>query len=135
MTAQRARLTGKWRPGAWSPKMAMIENSVESNGHKTLGLALLSATTVFSAFSAFNPSIFTLSTFSSRPEARERAMPGLWLGLGASVVGSAAIGLSFGEWTPAVVGGLTGAVLFGISLWAIHRSPVTTIPAIDQQGV
>jgi hypothetical protein len=135
-----------WRPwyspatlGAWYPRIGddimPIFNvpQIEPNGKKTLGLSLLSATTVFSAFSAFNPSIFTLRTFSTRPEARERAMPGLWLGLGASLVGSVAIGLSFGEWTPAVVGSLTGALLFGISMWAIHAAPPTSIPPMERQ--
>jgi hypothetical protein len=129
-----------WSPGKWTPRMAgqsahdaavIPENG---NGSKALGLSLLSATTVFSAFAAFNPSTFTLLSFASKPEARARAMPGIWMGLGASLLGSAAIGLAFDSWAPAIAGGLTGVVLFGVSMWAINHAPLTTVPAIEQQG-
>lgn len=130
----------RWSPGKWTPRMAnkgsydAALTPEDSNGSKELGLALLSATTVFSAFAAFNPSTFTLLSFASKPEARARAMPGIWLGLGASLLGSAAIGLAFDSWAPAIAGGLTGLALFGVSMWAINHEPLTTVPAIEQQG-
>jgi len=130
------RSSHRWAPTKWTPRMAEgyeIMAPEASNGKKTLGLSLLSATTVFSCFSSVNPSLFTLSTFSSKPEARERAMPGLWIGLGASIIGSVAIGFAFDEWAPAVVGGLTGVALFGASLWAINRAPIDSIPSIENQ--
>lgn len=130
----KPQMMRNWRPTPYRPSMGSYDGMGEdSNGNKALGLALLSATTVFSAFAAFNPSTFTLLSFASQPAARDRALPGIWLGLGASLLGSAAIGLAFSEWAPAIAGGVTGLALFGVSMWAINHEPAVGIPAIENQ--
>lgn len=99
-----------------------------------LGISILSALSIAGIHSAINPSVFTFLTFASKPEARGRALKGLWIGLGASTVASGAIYMVFKEWLPAIISEVTAIALFGIGVWAINQPPTVTIPSIENQG-
>jgi hypothetical protein len=102
---------------------------------QNLGIAVLSALSIAGLHSAVCPSYFTMKTFASQPEARDRAMEGLWISLGLSTVASGALYLIFDEWLPAIVSQATALALFGISVKAIHSPPPQTIPPIEKQDV
>jgi hypothetical protein len=100
-----------------------------------LALAVLSALSIAGVHSAINPSVFTLLSFGSKPEAKTRAMTGLWIGLGASTVASAAIYFVFKKPLPAVIAEVTAVALFGVGVWAVQQEPAQTIPQIEQQEI
>ncbi len=98
-----------------------------------LGIAVLTALSIAGLHSAVCPSYFTMVTFGSQPEARTRAMDGLWISLGLSTIASLAI---YGVWkdmTVALVGEATAVALFGIGVYAISKEPPKTVPPIEKQ--
>lgn len=115
-----------WRP--WRP----VELG-NPGAKETVGLAILSALSITSVWSAVCPSFFTLATFGSQPEARARATKGCWIGFGLSTLTAGAIFLVFDELLPAVVAEVTAAALLGISLYAINSETPRTVPPIEQQ--
>jgi hypothetical protein len=100
---------------------------------EAVGLAILSALSITSVWSAVCPSYFTLATFGSQPEARVRATKGCWIGFALSTATAAAIYLVFDELLPALVAEATAAALLGISLYAINSETPATIPPIERQ--
>lgn len=102
---------------------------------ESVGLAILSALSITSVWSAVCPSYFTLSTFGSQPEARERATKGCWIGFGLSSATAAAIYFVFDELLPAVVAEATAVALLGISLYAINSEAPKEIPPIEKQQI
>lgn len=125
----------------WAPKKFSMGNIGISRprlganqSDSQLGLSILSALSIAGLHSAINPSVFTLLTFGSKPEAKKRAMTGLWIGLAASTVASAAILMVFKETMPAIIGEVTAIALFGTGVWAINQTPTETIPSIENQG-
>lgn len=130
-------LKNEWKPayaalgaGRLGPQLGMSMDKKQN-----LGIAVLSALSIAGLHSAVCPSYFTLKTFASQPEARERAMEGLWISLGLSTIASGALYLIFDEWLPAIVSQATALALFGISVKAINSPPPTTIPPIEKQNV
>ena len=121
---------GAWQPAAWKPHFLL---GSPGETEEELALAVLSALSVAGIHSAINPSLFTLMSFATKPEAKDRAVTGLWIGLGASTLASAAIYVVFKKWMPAILAEATAFALFGAGLWAIHRKPADTIPAIEEQ--
>ncbi len=98
-----------------------------------LGIAVLTALSIAGLHSAVCPSYFTMVTFGSQPEAKTRAMDGLWISLGLSTIASLAI---YGVWkdmTVALVGEATAVALFGIGVYAISKEPPKTVPPIEKQ--
>jgi hypothetical protein len=108
---------------------------ISAEDKQNLGIAVLSALSIAGLHSAVCPSYFTMKTFASQPEARERAMEGLWISLGLSTLASASLYFIFNEWLPAIVAEATALALFGISVKAIQSAPPTTIPPIEKQDV
>lgn len=121
---------GTWQPAAWKPRYLL---GSPGETEEELALAVLSALSVAGIHSAINPSLFTLMSFATKPEAQERAVTGLWIGLGASTLASAAIYVVFKKWMPAIISEATAIALFGAGLWAIHRKPADSIPEIQEQ--
>jgi hypothetical protein len=123
----------------WSPakqkrfKTLSLGNPGETE--EELALAVLSALSVAGIHSAINPSLFTLLSFATKPEARGRAMKGLWIGLLASTLASGAIYVVFKKWMPAIISQATAIALFGAGVWAINQKPTDAIPAIQDQDV
>lgn len=117
----------KWRPHYAGLGAAKRETT------ETLGVAILSALSITSVWSAVCPSYFTLTTFASRPEARGRAMNGCWIGLGLSTATAAAIWMVFHEPAAAIVAEATALALFGISLLAINSEAPADVQAMNQQ--
>lgn len=122
---------GTWKPSFAGPRASM---GAFSRGDKqNLGIAVLSALSIAGLHSAVCPSYFTMKTFASQPEARERAMEGLWISLGLSTVAAGSLYWIFDEWLPAIVAEATALALFGISVAAIRSQPPVGIPPIEQQ--
>lgn len=105
------------------------------NGKKELGLAVLTALSIAGLWSAINPSYMTLYAFGSKAEARPVAAQGLWIGLGASLLGAGAIYFVFGDWIPTIAGAVTGVGLFGLGMYAINAKPIESIPSIQNQPI
>jgi len=122
------------RPWARPGPRSLLGNPGSKEGEQ-LGLSVLAALSIAGLHSAVCPSYFTLKTFGSQPEARARAMEGLWISLGLSTIASGAIWLVFDSLTPAIVSEVTAFALFGIGVWAIRSSPPETIPPIEKQQV
>ncbi len=122
-----SRTGSAWRPGA-SARMGVSEAETQM-----LGVAVLAAISITSVHSAVCPSYFTMKTFASQPEARERAMEGLWISLGLSTLTSAALYFVFKNWLPAIISEATALALFGIGVAAINSEPPATIPPIEKQ--
>lgn len=104
------------------------------DSEEKFGIAVLTSLSIAGLHSAVCPSYFTMVTFGSQPEAKSRAMDGLWISLGLSTIASVAI---FGVWknmAAAIVGEVTALALFGIGVYAISKEPPTTIPPIEKQG-
>lgn len=99
-----------------------------------LAIAVLSALSIAGIHSAINPSVFTLLSFASKPEAQARAMKGLWIGLGASTLASGAIYYIFKDWMPAILSEVTAIALFGTGVWAVNQPPAKDVPAIQNQA-
>lgn len=134
-TTKRPTLSG-WRPGS-SYRQALRPSLGACGGTKeSVGLAILSALSITSVWSAVCPSYFTMATFASRPEARERAKKGCVIGLGLSTATAAAIYFVFDDLMSALVAEGMALALFGISLHAIHSEPPTdTLPMAEQPEV
>lgn len=132
----KAMVRNGWKPsyalgmGRMRPQLGMSMDKKQN-----LGIAVLSALSIAGLHSAVCPSYFTMKTFASQPEARERAMEGLWISLGLSTIASGALYLIFDEWLPAIVSQATALALFGISMKAINSPPPSTIPPIEQQNL
>lgn len=103
------------------------------DSEEKFGIAVLTALSIAGLHSAVCPSYFTMVTFGSQPEAKSRAMDGLWISLGLSTAASIAI---YGVWknlAAALVGQATALALFGIGVYAIGKEPPKTIPSIENQ--
>lgn len=98
-----------------------------------MAISVLSALSIAGVHSALNPSLFTLMSFAARPEAKARAMKGLWIGFAASSAASVAIWVIFEDWIPALVSEATAAALFAAGIWALKQPTPVSIPAIEQQ--
>lgn len=127
----------RWSPGprgvgAWNPTRPMMgqPNAAET---QMLGVAVLSAISIAGIHSAICPSYFTMKTFASQPEAKERSMEGLWISLGVSTVTSLSLYLVFKSWMPVVFAQATALLLFGIGVAATNSEPPQTIPPIEKQ--
>jgi hypothetical protein len=99
-----------------------------------LGVAVLSAISIAGIHSAICPSYFTMKTFASQPEAKERSMEGLWISLGVSALTSASLYFVFKSWMPVIFAGATSLLLFGIGVAATNSEPPKTIPPIEKQS-
>lgn len=120
-----------WRPGALS-RLGNLDVAT-SEGRQMMGIAILSALSIAGLHSAICPSYFTMKTFSSQPEAKSRAMEGLYISLGVSSVASMGLYFVFNRWLPAIVSEATALLLFGIGVYAIQSKPPETIPPIEKQ--
>jgi len=139
-----ALLANKLTPSRWSPgprgqgafnptkKVAMGQASAEET--QMLGVAVLSAISIAGIHSAICPSYFTMKTFASQPEAKERSMEGLWISLGVSTITSLSLYLVFKNWMPVIFAEATALLLFGIGVAATNAEPPKTIPPIEQQS-
>lgn len=116
----------------WAPHYSMMGKSGREKT-ETLGVAILSALSITSVWSAVCPSYFTLKSFASRPEARGRAMSGCWIGLGMCTATAGAIWMVFKEPAAAIVAEATAIALFAISFFAIHGDSPSDVAAMDQQ--
>lgn len=125
----RGPLSRRAHSGAMRP---MLGNPGETE--QRLGIAVLSALSIASVHSSICPSYFTMSTFASQPEARKRAMDGLWISLGLSTLAAGAIYMVWKDLAAALVGEATAFALFGIGVYAINQKPPTGIPPIEQQN-
>lgn len=126
----------RWQPAAVSAGMrAQMGNSLAMNAEQRqmMGIAILSALSIAGLHSAVCPSYFTMKTFASQPEAKSRAMEGLWISLGISTLASGGLYFVFDRWLPAIVAELTAFALFGIGVWAINSPPPETIPSMEKQ--
>lgn len=140
ITTGRYKPAASFRPGGplrRGSKMGMLRPMLGNSGEdeSRLGIAVLTALSIAGLHSAVCPSYFTMVTFGSQPEARKRAMDGLWISLGLSTVASVAI---YGVWkdlAAALVGEATAIALFGIGVYAINKEPPKTIPSIEKQDV
>lgn len=106
---------------------------INKDDKQMMGVAILSALSIAGLHSAVCPSYFTMKTFASQPEARERAMEGLWISLGLSTLAAGSLYFVFDAWLPAIIAEATALALFGISVAAINSNPPKTIPPIEQQ--
>lgn len=113
----------RWHPALGNP----------GETEELLAVSVLAALSIAGIHSAINPSVFTLLTFGSKPEAKARAMTGLWIGLVASTLASGAIWVVFKKALPAIISEATAAALFGVGVWAVEQEPTKTVPAIEQQ--
>lgn len=133
----------RWTPGprglgafnpTVAPKKAFLGQASAAET-QMLGVAVLSAISIAGIHSAVCPSYFTLKTFASQPEAKERAMEGMWISLGVSTVTSLALYFVFKNWMPVIFSEATALLLFGIGVAAINSEPPKTIPSIEKQQV
>lgn len=125
---------------SWKPHRANLGSAsfraqmgLSRDDKQMMGVAVLSALSIAGLHSAVCPSYFTMKTFASQPEARERAMEGLWISLGLSTLASGALYFIFEAWLPALVAEATALALFGISVAAVRSEPPKNIPPIEQQ--
>ncbi len=126
----------RWSPATVTPAMrAKMGQSFGMNAEQRqmMGIAILSALSIAGLHSAVCPSYFTMKTFASQPEAKSRAMEGLWISLGISTLASGGLYFVFDRWLPAIVAELTAFALFGIGVWAINSPPPETIPSMEKQ--
>lgn len=126
--------------GSWKPHRSGLggnafraQMGMNSGDTQMLGVAVLSALSIAGLHSAVCPSYFTMKTFASQPEARQRAMEGLYISLALSTLASGALYFIFKSWTPALVAEATALALFGISVAAVTSEPPKGIPPIEQQ--
>lgn len=128
------------KPAGWAPyknglgRGAMMGKLSEADT-QMLGVAVLSAISVAGIHSAICPSYFTMKTFASQPEAKQRSMEGLWISLAVSSLTSASLYFVFKSWMPVIFAGATSLLLFGIGVAATNSEPPKTIPPIEQQKV
>lgn len=109
--------------------------AIDKKDTQMLGVAVLSAISIAGIHSAICPSYFTMKTFASQPEARERSMEGLWISLGVSTLTSGALYFVFDSWLPVLFSQATAILLFGIGYAATNAEPPATIPPIEKQEV
>lgn len=125
-----------WAPrsgaGAWSPAPFAM-GRISSEETQMLGVAVLSAISIAGIHSAICPSYFTMKTFASQPEARERSMEGLWISLGVSTLTAGALYFVFKNWMPVLFAEATALLLFGLGVMATNSEPPKTIPPIEKQ--
>jgi hypothetical protein len=94
-----------------------------------LGVAVLSAISIAGIHSAICPSYFTMKTFASQPEAKERSMEGLWISLGVSTLTSISLYFVFKNWMPVIFAEATALLLFGIGVAATNARTSEDDPA------
>lgn len=109
--------------------------AMSKDDKQMMGVAVLSALSIAGLHSAVCPSYFTMKTFASQPEARERAMEGLWISLGLSTLAAGSLYFIFDAWLPAIIAEATALALFGISVAAINSPPPKGIPPIEKQQI
>jgi hypothetical protein len=127
--------SGNWKPSYAEKAPRAYMGAISRDEKQNLGIAVLSALSIAGLHSAVCPSYFTMKTFASQPEARERAMEGLWISLGLSTLAAGSLYFIFDEWLPAIVAEATALALFGISVRAVNSTPPTTIPPIEKQNL
>lgn len=93
--------------------MTKSNNFLGGMDGQSVGLALLGSTSAFSIWSAANPSVFTVSQFSTE-QSKKNARLGMNIGLGLDMALSAGIWLAYGKkgLFPAVLTGATGLGLY-----------------------
>lgn len=127
------------KPAGWAPYKSGLGRGVQmgmsSQDTQMLGVAVLSAISIAGIHSAICPSYFTMKTFASQPEAKERSMEGLWISLGVSAVTSASLYFVFKSWMPVLFAGATSLLLFGIGVAATNSEPPKNIPPIEKQNL
>jgi hypothetical protein len=127
------------KPSAWAPYKNGLGirgaqmGAMSAAETQMLGVAVLSAISIAGIHSAICPSYFTMKTFASQPEAKERSMEGLWISLGVSAVTSASLYFVFKSWMPVIFAGATSLLLFGIGVAATNSEPPKNIPPIEKQ--
>lgn len=119
--------SAEWAPGAFNL------GGMSPQRTQMLGVAVLSAISIAGIHSAVCPSYFTMKTFASQPEAKDRAMEGLWISLGLSTVTAGSLYFVFKDWMPVLFAQATAILLFGIGVWAINSPPPVTIPPMELQ--
>jgi len=133
-----ARKETRWTPGprgmgAWNPTRQLRMGQPSAAETQMLGVAVLSAISIAGIHSAICPSYFTMKTFASQPEAKERSMEGLWISLGVSTLTSLSLYFVFKNWMPVIFSQATALLLFGIGVAATNSEPPKDIPPIEQQ--
>ena len=128
----------RWTPGprgqgAWNPTRKMTLGQPSAAETQMLGVAVLSAISIAGIHSAICPSYFTMKTFASQPEAKERSMEGLWISLGVSTLTSLSLYFVFKNWMPVIFSQATALLLFGIGVAATNSEPPKGIPPIEKQ--
>jgi hypothetical protein len=99
-----------------------------------LGVGILAALSIAGLQSSVCPSYFTMVTFGSQPEAKARAMEGLWISLGLCTAASIAIYSVWRNLEAGLFAEGTALALFGIGVVAINREPPKTVPPIEKQN-
>lgn len=125
-----SKITGPRYKTSYRPSLSLGNGCTSDD---TMGLSILAALSVAGIHASICPSIFTFLSFATKPEAKQRAMTSLWIGLGASTIGSLGIWMVFEKFIPAAVAEATALLLFGAGVWAINQKPADTIPPIEQQ--
>jgi hypothetical protein len=128
------------KPSGWAPYKnglgrGLQMGAMSSQDTQMLGVAVLSAISIAGIHSAICPSYFTMKTFASQPEAKQRSMEGLWISLGVSAVTSASLYFVFKSWMPVIFAGATSLLLFGIGVAATNSEPPKNIPPIEKQNL
>lgn len=132
----------KWSPVGMGKKSRMgcydarPRSMMGNSGTKgeNLGVGILAALSIAGLHSAVCPSFFTQAMFSSQPEAKSRAMEGLWISLGLSTVASIAIYSVWDNLQAGLFAEATALALFGIGIYAVNKEPPKTIPSIEKQN-
>lgn len=93
---------------------------------QVVGLALLGSTSAFSIWSAANPSVFTVSQFSTE-QSKKNARLGMDIGVGLCAALSAGLFLAYGKKgvLPAILTGATGAGLYLLYEHLLSRNHIT----------
>lgn len=130
--------SSRWSPGprgegAWNPTRKITLGQPSAAETQMLGVAVLSAISIAGIHSAICPSYFTMKTFASQPEAKERSMEGLWISLGVSTLTSLSLYFVFKNWMPVIFSQATALLLFGIGVAATNSEPPKGIPPIEKQ--
>lgn len=127
-----APFNGK-KSASWAPGTFNLGRGPDADTTQMLGVAVLSAIGISGIHSAICPSYFTMKTFASQPEAKVRAMEGLWISLAVSTFTSGALYFVFKNWLPVLFSEATALLLFGIGVAAVNSKPPEGIPSIEKQ--